>query len=124
MHVTSQYMQYDSAPSTQLPECMHGLTAGDVLPPPSNPSKKQPSSSSSSSAEASSSSRAGDGGGEQEVLRQHYGRVIAALLYVATGGLDQVSSPSSNQLLTAHCSPFNASPTRPPATCARRRTTW
>ena len=68
MRVTSQPMQYDSEPSTRLPPCVAGLEPGDVLPPPPK------------------------GGGDEasEARREHYGRVIAALLYAATGGLDQV----------------------------------
>lgn len=65
MTVTSQYMQYDASPSTQLPPCTAGLSPDDCLPPP------------------------GDATGDSDT-RRHYARVIAGLLYVATGGLDQV----------------------------------
>lgn len=60
MTVSSQAMQYDSEPTTQLPDCIQGLSPADVVP-----------RSSSSDAAAS-----------------HMARVIAGLLYVACGGLD------------------------------------
>lgn len=73
MCVTSQMMQYDAAPSTPLPDCARGLTPDDVLP------------------RAGRGGSCGGAGGNTGVRREHYARVIAALLYAAVGGLDQVA---------------------------------
>ncbi|KIY99370.1 hypothetical protein MNEG_8592 [Monoraphidium neglectum] len=90
MRVTSQAMQYDASPSTQLPPCAASLTPDEALPPPS-------------------------GGAGDSVARQHYGRVIAALLYAhnlvtplcwgswtAYGGAPIAGSPAARDAAYVH----------------------
>ncbi|KAI8467199.1 MAG: hypothetical protein J3K34DRAFT_44084 [Monoraphidium minutum] len=84
MAAASQAMQYDAAPTTPLPACAAGLGPDDVLPPP--PATKRDSAA-----------------------RQQYARVIAGVLYVAVGGLDQ-----AHNLVTPLCwsswTPYGGAP--------------